>query len=267
MRHAQWMAPEVLQAELYDVAADVYALGIVLWEVATRRCPTTTPRLRAWPGHASSATGCAVHSEGSDSLMGLAARAVGCCGSLVGRPRAAEMTRARRRSKLGVLSTCRCVPGFRRLHDARWELEPVTRCRLPGAPGPDAPPAPRAGRPWLALKAEAARKNCLGVSVAFDSLLARHCVSLCEKRTRVLHCATSPAFLCKLSAPPLISHLWRTSPNMADPPNARRRLRPARTGNRCRHQTPARTRSKHSRRTSTRSGPCPALGPRQSARG
>ena len=35
----QWMAPEVLQAEPYDAAADVYALGIVLWEVATRRCP------------------------------------------------------------------------------------------------------------------------------------------------------------------------------------------------------------------------------------
>ena len=35
----QWMPPEVLQAEPYDAAADVYALGIVLWEVATRRCP------------------------------------------------------------------------------------------------------------------------------------------------------------------------------------------------------------------------------------
>ena len=35
----QWMAPEVLQAEPYNEAADVYALGIVLWEVATRRCP------------------------------------------------------------------------------------------------------------------------------------------------------------------------------------------------------------------------------------
>ena len=35
----QWMPPEVLQAEPYNEAADVYALGIVLWEVATRRCP------------------------------------------------------------------------------------------------------------------------------------------------------------------------------------------------------------------------------------
>ena len=35
----QWMAPEVLQAEAYDTAADVYALGIVVWEVATRSCP------------------------------------------------------------------------------------------------------------------------------------------------------------------------------------------------------------------------------------
>jgi serine/threonine protein kinase len=35
----QWMAPEVLASERYAEPADVYSYGIVLWEIATRRCP------------------------------------------------------------------------------------------------------------------------------------------------------------------------------------------------------------------------------------
>ena len=35
----QWMAPEVLKAEPYGRAADVYAFAVVLFEVAARRCP------------------------------------------------------------------------------------------------------------------------------------------------------------------------------------------------------------------------------------
>ena len=35
----QWMAPEILKAEPYGRAADVYAFAVVAFEVATRRCP------------------------------------------------------------------------------------------------------------------------------------------------------------------------------------------------------------------------------------
>jgi len=35
----QWMAPEVLNAEQYGAAADVYSFGIVVAELLTRQCP------------------------------------------------------------------------------------------------------------------------------------------------------------------------------------------------------------------------------------
>jgi serine/threonine protein kinase len=35
----QWMAPEVLGSQRYAEPADTYSYGIVLWEIATRRCP------------------------------------------------------------------------------------------------------------------------------------------------------------------------------------------------------------------------------------
>jgi serine/threonine protein kinase len=35
----QWMAPEVLNSEMYDESADVYSYGIILWEMLTRNAP------------------------------------------------------------------------------------------------------------------------------------------------------------------------------------------------------------------------------------
>ena len=35
----RWMAPEVLRSERYTEKADIYSYGIILWELATRRCP------------------------------------------------------------------------------------------------------------------------------------------------------------------------------------------------------------------------------------
>jgi len=35
----QWMAPEILSNQRYAEPADVYAFGIILWEMLTRECP------------------------------------------------------------------------------------------------------------------------------------------------------------------------------------------------------------------------------------
>lgn len=34
-----WAAPEVLQGDIYTQAADVYALGLVLWEIFSGQAP------------------------------------------------------------------------------------------------------------------------------------------------------------------------------------------------------------------------------------
>ena len=34
-----WMAPEVLTGTQYDESADIYSVGIVLWELFTGLCP------------------------------------------------------------------------------------------------------------------------------------------------------------------------------------------------------------------------------------
>jgi len=34
-----WMAPEVLSGKKYSEKADIYSLGIVLWELFTGQCP------------------------------------------------------------------------------------------------------------------------------------------------------------------------------------------------------------------------------------
>jgi serine/threonine protein kinase len=36
---ASWTAPEILMKQPYGFSADVYSLGIVLWEIATRKVP------------------------------------------------------------------------------------------------------------------------------------------------------------------------------------------------------------------------------------
>jgi serine/threonine protein kinase len=35
----KWMAPEVLTGNVYSESADVYSMGIVLWEMLTGQCP------------------------------------------------------------------------------------------------------------------------------------------------------------------------------------------------------------------------------------
>ena len=35
----QWMSPEVMEGLPYTESADVYAFGIVIWEILTRQCP------------------------------------------------------------------------------------------------------------------------------------------------------------------------------------------------------------------------------------
>jgi serine/threonine protein kinase len=35
----QWMAPEVLTGKPYTESADIFSLGVVVWEVLTGRCP------------------------------------------------------------------------------------------------------------------------------------------------------------------------------------------------------------------------------------
>lgn len=34
-----WMAPEVLTGNLYNESADIYSMGIVIWEMFTGLCP------------------------------------------------------------------------------------------------------------------------------------------------------------------------------------------------------------------------------------
>lgn len=34
-----WIAPEVIKRERYTEKADIYSIGIVMWEVATRKIP------------------------------------------------------------------------------------------------------------------------------------------------------------------------------------------------------------------------------------
>jgi len=34
-----WLAPEIMENKEYDSSADIYSLGIVLWEIATRSFP------------------------------------------------------------------------------------------------------------------------------------------------------------------------------------------------------------------------------------
>ncbi|KAJ6252351.1 leucine rich repeat kinase 2 [Anaeramoeba flamelloides] len=36
-----WMAPEILRGEQYSFSADIYSMGIILWEIATRKLPLT----------------------------------------------------------------------------------------------------------------------------------------------------------------------------------------------------------------------------------
>ena len=34
-----WMAPEVLNSQKYNERADIYSLGIIIWELFTGKCP------------------------------------------------------------------------------------------------------------------------------------------------------------------------------------------------------------------------------------
>jgi serine/threonine protein kinase len=34
-----WMAPEIIKGQMYTEKADVYAFGIILWEILTRKEP------------------------------------------------------------------------------------------------------------------------------------------------------------------------------------------------------------------------------------
>ncbi len=45
-----WIAPEVILRERYTEKADIYSLGIVMWEVATRKLPIAGENLAraAW---------------------------------------------------------------------------------------------------------------------------------------------------------------------------------------------------------------------------
>ena len=35
----QWMAPEVLTGQAYSESADIFSLGVIIWETLTGRCP------------------------------------------------------------------------------------------------------------------------------------------------------------------------------------------------------------------------------------
>lgn len=35
----QWMAPEVIQGKAYYESADIYSMGLVIWEMLTGQCP------------------------------------------------------------------------------------------------------------------------------------------------------------------------------------------------------------------------------------
>ncbi len=49
----RWMAPEILLHECYSLSADVYSVGIILWELLTKQIPFAELQLQ---GHLSKET-------------------------------------------------------------------------------------------------------------------------------------------------------------------------------------------------------------------
>ncbi len=45
-----WLAPEVIQRKSYNHKADVYAFGIILWELITRQHPFDEFPFHQWAG-------------------------------------------------------------------------------------------------------------------------------------------------------------------------------------------------------------------------
>jgi serine/threonine protein kinase len=43
MQTLEWMAPEIVEGGVYTTAADVYSIGIVVWECLTQQLPYVTP--------------------------------------------------------------------------------------------------------------------------------------------------------------------------------------------------------------------------------
>ena len=52
-----WMAPEVLNGDAYTLSADVYGLGVIIWEIVTRSEPWKGTVSEARPATASSCDG------------------------------------------------------------------------------------------------------------------------------------------------------------------------------------------------------------------